>query len=232
MSGSSAPADSSAVAVIVFMLDPGGNCPASALPASAASFDETARISPVPGRTTTRCVGRCCPATAPSAAFCTAGTSGVCSGLPGSGATDSISWPWSPVSSSVLTTETVNPAVPASCSWKARCSPDSPSWSPAAYRGDPFVLALLDDLGGGRARPGPAARRRTGRSAPAAACRSGRPRRAGRRPAARIFSKSGRRRVMTGTNWPSGAASTSATISSAAMPVACRQRRRPARAGR
>ncbi len=37
---------------------------------------------------------------------------------------------------------------------------------------------------------------------------------------ARMASKSGRRRVMTGTNCPSGAASTSATISSASMPVA------------
>src|SRR3954471_18225674 len=57
VSGVTAPADSSAVAVIVFMLDPGGNRPESAWPGSAASFDDTARISPVPGRTTTRCVG-------------------------------------------------------------------------------------------------------------------------------------------------------------------------------
>ena len=48
--------------------------------------------------------------------------------------------------------------------------------------------------------------------------------------AARIFSKSGRRSVMTGTNCPSGAASTSATISSAAIPVACPSA--AARAGR
>ena len=37
---------------------------------------------------------------------------------------------------------------------------------------------------------------------------------------ARIASKSGRRSVMTGTNWPSGAAVTSAVISSAETPVA------------
>ena len=85
VSGVSVPADSSAVAVIVFMLEPGGNWPASALPASAASLEETARISPVPGRTTTRCVGSGWPATAASAAFWTAGTSGVCTGVPGTG---------------------------------------------------------------------------------------------------------------------------------------------------
>src|SRR4051812_25653970 len=55
--GVSLPAASRAVAVIVFMLEPGGNRPDSALPELAASFEETARISPVPGRTTTRCVG-------------------------------------------------------------------------------------------------------------------------------------------------------------------------------
>src|SRR3712207_7635695 len=49
--------------------EPGGNWPAKAFVGSAASFDDTARISPVPGRTTTMCVGNCCVATAASAAF-------------------------------------------------------------------------------------------------------------------------------------------------------------------
>ena len=123
---------SNAVAVIVFIDEPGGNWPASALVASAASFEETARISPVPGRTTTMCVGRVCVAAAASAAFWIAGTSGVWSGSPGTGSTASISRPSSSVSSSELTTRTVKPGVPVSCSWKARCRPDSPSWSPAA----------------------------------------------------------------------------------------------------
>ena len=117
--------------MIVFMAEPGGNWPASALPASAGSFEETARSSPVPGRNTTTCVGRVWPAAAASAAICTAGTSGVCTGVPGSGATAAISRPSSPMDSSVLTTETVNPGVPVSCSWKARCSPDRPTWSPS-----------------------------------------------------------------------------------------------------
>src|SRR5687767_9802993 len=67
--GVSAPADSSAVAVIVFIDEPGGNWPARAFAGLAASLDDTARISPVPGRTTTTCVGSDCVATAASAAF-------------------------------------------------------------------------------------------------------------------------------------------------------------------
>src|SRR3712207_7668207 len=53
---SSAPAASSAVAVIVFIDEPGGNWPARAFVGSATSLEDTARISPVPGRTTTTCV--------------------------------------------------------------------------------------------------------------------------------------------------------------------------------
>jgi hypothetical protein len=132
VSGVSVPAASSAVAVIVFIAEPGGNWPVSALPASAGSFEETARISPVPGRTTTMCVGRVCPAAAASAAFWTAGTSVVFSGVPGWGSTAAISRPSSPMASSAATTETVKPGVPVSCSWKARCSPDRPSTSPSA----------------------------------------------------------------------------------------------------
>src|SRR5947209_7223102 len=71
--GVTLPAARSAVAVIVFIDDPGGKWPVSALPGAAAAFEDTARISPVPGRTTTRCVGSGCPATAASAASCTAG---------------------------------------------------------------------------------------------------------------------------------------------------------------
>src|SRR5689334_25404216 len=56
-SGVTTPAPSSAVAVIVFMLDPGGKRPARAWLGSAAWLEETARISPVPGRTTTMSVG-------------------------------------------------------------------------------------------------------------------------------------------------------------------------------
>src|SRR3712207_244489 len=133
--GVRSPADSSAVLVIDFMLDPGGNWPESAFPAFAGSLEETARISPVPGRTTTRWVGRVSPATAASAAVWTAGTSVVVTGSPGTGSTEPISRPVSAVLSSELTTDTVNPAVPVSCSWKARCSPERPSWSSAAYRG-------------------------------------------------------------------------------------------------
>src|SRR4051794_4088441 len=67
VSGVSTPADSSAVDVITFMLEPGGKCPLSAFPASAAALEDTARISPVPGRTTTTWVGRVCVAAAASA---------------------------------------------------------------------------------------------------------------------------------------------------------------------
>ena len=123
------------------MLDPGGNCPASALPVSAAAFDETARISPVPGRTTTRCVGRVCPATAASAAFCTAATIGVCRGLPGSGATDSISWPWSPVFSSVLTTETVKPGRAGELLLEGPLQPGQPELVTRGVPGRPVLLA-------------------------------------------------------------------------------------------
>src|SRR3954447_21750499 len=56
VSGVRVPAPSSAVAVIVFMLDPGGNWPDSALAGLAAWLELTARTSPVPGRTTTRWV--------------------------------------------------------------------------------------------------------------------------------------------------------------------------------
>lgn len=132
VSGVSTPADSSAVDVITFMLEPGGKRPLRALPGSAAWLEDTARISPVPGRTTTTWVGSFCVAAAASAAFCTAGTSGVCSGVPATGSTEPITWPSSPVPPSARTTETVKPGVPASCSWKARCRPDRPSWSPAA----------------------------------------------------------------------------------------------------
>ena len=181
--GVSVPVESSAVAVIVFMLEPGGNWPFSALPASAASLEETARISPVPGRTTTRCVGSCC-----------AGDGGVGGVLqrgdqrrlqracPAPASTAAISRPSSGVPSSVLTTDTVNPGVPASCSWNARCSPERPELVAGGVARRPVVLGLLDDLGGGLARRGPAGLRRSGRSAPAVECRSGTPRRAGRTP--------------------------------------------------
>src|SRR4051795_7770978 len=134
VSGVTDPADSRAVAVIVFMLEPGGNCPRSALPGSAAVFDETARISPVPGRTTTMCVGSCWVATAASAAFWIAGSRGVCPGVPGFGAAEGGGWwggggggagggarvwgppgafgpPWSRVLASVLATAIVKPGV-------------------------------------------------------------------------------------------------------------------------
>ena len=85
VSGVTVPAESSAVAVIVFMLDPGGKWPGSALPESAAAFDETARISPVPGRTTTRWVGG--PGRRPRRRPRSGrpGTSGVWTGVPGFG---------------------------------------------------------------------------------------------------------------------------------------------------
>src|SRR3954453_15161407 len=51
------PADRRAVAVIVFMADPGGKGPHGGLPVSAAVFGDAARISKVPGRTATRWVG-------------------------------------------------------------------------------------------------------------------------------------------------------------------------------
>ena len=155
----------------------------SALPASAAAFEDTARISPVPGPHDDQ-VGRqgLRRPTAASAAFCTAGTSGVCTGVPGTGSTDAISCPLSVVLLSVLATVTVKPAVPASCSWKARCSPDRPSWSPSAYRGDPSSLRLLDDLGRGRADPAEQREGEAGRRGQQPGRRSGRPRRAGRRP--------------------------------------------------
>src|SRR5690242_5881842 len=47
-----------AVAVITFIDEPGGKSPSRVCEALAVALDETARISPVPGRTTTRCVGR------------------------------------------------------------------------------------------------------------------------------------------------------------------------------
>ena len=47
--------------------------------------------------------------------------------VPGFGATDSIWRPLSFVPLSVLTTVTVNPGVPVSCCWNARCRPDNPS---------------------------------------------------------------------------------------------------------
>src|SRR3712207_5838355 len=107
--GVSVPVASSAVALIVFMLEPGGYRPENALPAAAASLEDTATISPVPGRTTTRWVGSCWVATAASAAVCTARTNGVCTGSPGTGSTASTSRPASPVDWSGLTTLTVNP---------------------------------------------------------------------------------------------------------------------------
>src|SRR3954453_15983429 len=109
LSGGGAPALSSAVAVMVFMLEPGGNCPDRAPAGLAASLELTASTSPVPGRTTTRWVASGWPATAASAAFCSAGTSGVWTGVPATGSTVASSRPVSPVDSSVLTTETVKP---------------------------------------------------------------------------------------------------------------------------
>ncbi len=93
--------------MIVLKLDPGGNCPVSALTEFADSLDATARISPVPGRTATTWVGSSASSNAASAASWTAGTSGVCSGSPGTGSRVSTTRPASSRLSSVLATETV-----------------------------------------------------------------------------------------------------------------------------
>ena len=120
-----------------------------------------------PGRTTTRCVGSCWPATAASAAFCTAGTSGVCSGVPGSGATAAIS---RPCVAGGLVGAHDRDGEARRC---RRAAPGRPAAARTARAGHrrrsaatPSSCGLLDDLGGGRADPAQQRERRTGGSAP------------------------------------------------------------------
>src|SRR4051794_41819139 len=74
-SGVSVPAVSSAVAVIVFMLDPGGEWPGSAVPVSAAAVEGTGGVSPGPGGAAARGGGGVRPATPPAAPVRTGGGS-------------------------------------------------------------------------------------------------------------------------------------------------------------
>ena len=93
------------------------------------------------------------PATAASAAFCTAGTSGVWTGVPGTGATDAISCPWSVVFLSVLTTVTVNPGRAGQLLLERPLQPGEAQLVAVGVPGRSVVLAVLDDLRGRRADP-------------------------------------------------------------------------------
>ena len=81
--GRTTPAASSAVAVTTLNVDPAGKRPARAMSYGAAALFATASTSPVDGRTATRAAGVVAPATAASAACCTARSRVVRTGVPG-----------------------------------------------------------------------------------------------------------------------------------------------------
>ena len=202
VSGVTAPAESSAVAVIVFMLDPGGKWPVSALPASAAAFEETARISPVPGRTTTRWVGSVLP-----------GDGGVGrvlhgrddrrlhrpAGHGGDGG-DLV-----PLVGGVLVGARDRDREAGRAGELLLEGPLQAGEAQLVAGGVPRrspSSRLLDDLGRRRADAAQQREREAGATVPAAGSTVGKTAPGRSKTCARIFSKSGRRRVMTGTNWP------------------------------
>ena len=102
---------------------------------------------------------------------------------PATGATAPIWRPVSPVALSVLTTETVKPGGPGQLLLERPLQPGQPQLvAGGVARPAVVVLALLDDLGGGRADPAEQCDGEPGARARAAGSRSGTPRRAGRRP--------------------------------------------------
>src|SRR5262249_38559991 len=121
---------STAVAVMILKVDPAGYWPVSARSNGASALLATARISPVDGRTAT-IAPRCdTVASACSAAACTARSSVSRTGVPGRPAARNSRVTGLPAASTI---ESSVVAVPVSWSFNTRCSPDTPSWSPAAY---------------------------------------------------------------------------------------------------
>ena len=193
VSGVTAPAVSSAVAVIVFMLDPGGKRPAQRvagvgglvggdgedLPRARAGRRRGAWAASGRRRRRRRRSGSPARSASAAARRAPASTDVDLPALVGGvlvGADD----------------RTVKPGVPVSCSWKARWRPERPELVAVGVRGDAVLAALLDDLGGGRARPGPAGRRRSGTMGASSRVSVGKTAPGRSKTWARIASKSGR----------------------------------------
>ena len=114
---------SSAVAVTILNVDPAGNLPPSPSSNPTLSLSATARTAPVDGRIATSAVACGTVATAASAAVCTDRSSVVRTGVP--------AVPGS-VASAFVPALTVAPGLPARVPFRARCSPDTPTWAVAS----------------------------------------------------------------------------------------------------